>query len=117
MGYKKTKGDCLILDRGGINSFMYLNIWMEKLLRDFKIKVNYIKVYEDNQVCIALVNTPENNKRIKHIDIKFNYICEYIRNGEIKIEYVNTLNQKADVLTKGLTKQPFQSIRSKINIK
>lgn len=64
------------------------SLWFKRLLDDINIKVNNFIVYEDNQGCIALVKNPENNKRVKHIDIKYNFVNEHLKNGTLTIEYI-----------------------------
>lgn len=78
------------------------SLWFKRLLDDINIKVNNFIVYEDNQGCIALVKNPGNNKRVKHIDIKYNFVNEHLKNGTLTIEYIDTKLQLADMLTKGL---------------
>lgn len=62
-------------------------------------------IYEDNAGCIALSENPVFHKRSKHIDIKYHFIRERVASNEIKVQYVPTEDQLADLLTKGLSKQ------------
>lgn len=82
-------------------------IWLKRLLKDFYINIDTIKIFEDNRGCIFLVKNPENNRRVKHIDLKFHFVNEEIKAGSITIEYLNTKRQQADMLTKGLHKVRF----------
>lgn len=82
-------------------------LWFKKLLSDFNIKTNDIVIFEDNQACIFLIKNPENNRKIKHIDLKYKFVCENYKNGIIKLEYINGKDQQADMLTKGLTSVLF----------
>lgn len=54
--------------------------WLRKLLRDFHIFDLRMPttIYEDNQSAIKIANNPENNKRLKHVDIRFHFIKENI---------------------------------------
>lgn len=79
-------------------------LWYKKLLRDMRINLKIVKIFEDNQGCIALIRNPENNKRVKHIDLKYNFISD---NNTFQIEYLSTKDQQADLLTKGLYKIQF----------
>lgn len=69
---------------------------------------------EDNQGAIFLSNNPAFHKRSKHIDVRFHYIREQVDNKSIKLEYVNTADNTADILTKQLPVGPFKSHRSKL---
>lgn len=69
--------------------------------------VNYFYIYEDNQACISLIKNPENNRRVKHIDLKYNFVCENVKKNIIKIEYTSSETQQADMLTKSLPNPSF----------
>lgn len=62
-------------------------------------------IFEDNAGCIALSENPVFHKRSKHIDIRYHFIRERVANNEIKVKYIPTEDQLADLLTKGLSKQ------------
>ena len=52
----------------------------------------------------------------KHIDIKYQYICDMVKKGVVKLQYVATDEQVADVLTKPLFKVKFESFRDKLGV-
>lgn len=64
-------------------------------------------IYEDNQGCIAMVNNASCNSRSKHIDIAYHKTIEEIRNNQIILKYVSTIDQDADILTKSLPPQSY----------
>lgn len=83
------------------------------------MNVENIRIFEDNQGCIALVKNPKNNRRVKHIDLKFNYIRENLESKVISIEYIDTKEQQADILTKGIYTihfSQFSKIREDIGL-
>lgn len=59
-------------------------------------------IMEDNQSAIKIANSPENNRRVKHLEIKSCFIKEQINNNVVKITYVRSEEQIADIFTKGL---------------
>jgi hypothetical protein len=59
-------------------------------------------IYEDNNRAIKLSENPEFYKRLKHIDIRYHFIREAISSNLIKVVYINTKEQLADPLTKGI---------------
>lgn len=92
--------------------------WLRKLLLDFKLEVNEpIQINEDNRAAICLANSPENNKRLKHLDIKFYFIKEKIDEGIVKIVYVKTEDQIADLFTKPLPRIKFEKFRLALGMK
>ena len=61
-----------------------------------------LKIYKDNQSCIKMTKNPVNHDRAKHIDIKYHHIRDEIKRGEVYLEYCQTSNMLADIMTKGL---------------
>ena len=54
--------------------------------------------------------------RIKHIAIKYHYLREVIQEKEVRMEYVNTKEQLADIFTKSLPKEAHDYIRGKLGV-
>jgi hypothetical protein len=71
-------------------------------------------IYEDNQGTIALSENPMLQKRTKHVDIRYHFVREKVLSGEIKLVYIPTQDQVADILTKPLQKQRIIELRSKL---
>ncbi|CAB1106624.1 unnamed protein product [Ectocarpus sp. CCAP 1310/34] len=61
-----------------------------------------IRVREDNEGALALVQNPFSSARSKHIDVRFHFIRELFKVGKITADYVSTEEQHADMLTKVL---------------
>ncbi|CAB1106269.1 unnamed protein product [Ectocarpus sp. CCAP 1310/34] len=59
-----------------------------------------IRVREDNEGALALVQNPFSSARSKHIDVRFHFIRELFKAGKITADYVSTEEQHADMLTK-----------------
>ena len=56
---------------------------------------------------VAVIAKNMESKRCKHIDVKHHFIRDNIKKGNMKVEYVPTTNQIADVLTKALDANTF----------
>jgi hypothetical protein len=70
-------------------------------------------VYEDNQSAIKLAeNGRSNSSRTRHIAIRYFFISDRMKAGEIKVEYLNTADMIADILTKPLQGALFRRLRS-----
>ena len=74
-----------------------------------------IVVYEDNQSLIHLLSLWE-HRRLKHIDVKYNFVREMHKNKEIDVYYINTKEQIADILTKNLVGDQFFKLRFCIGV-
>ncbi|KAG6438777.1 hypothetical protein O3G_MSEX000215 [Manduca sexta] len=89
--------------------------FLRKLMLDFGYTNTKFEILEDNQSVINIVHNNDSNKRLKHIDIKYQYIVENIMSKElVKINYINSNNNVADLFTKPLGKQLFIKLRNKI---
>lgn len=87
-------------------------------LRGFLIEMcvidkNYtIPILEDNQSAIKIVKSIEQPKGLKHLDVKYHFIKEKYQEGIIKIEYIPSAEQIADIFTKPLNRQIFTNLRN-----
>ena len=69
-----------------------------------------LKVKNDNQSAIAICKNDVLHQRVRHIDIRHHFIREHIHNKSIKIEYVQTGKQLADILTKAVKTTVFKNL-------
>jgi hypothetical protein len=58
------------------------------------------RVYEDNTATIAMTDNPIINKKSKHIEIRYHFIKDLVQRKILKLWYVATKYQEADILTK-----------------
>jgi hypothetical protein len=65
------------------------------------------KVHKDNQSCITMGTSQKFSPQTKHIALKYHHVCSHIKNGQIKIAYCQTTEQKADLLAKPLSDDLF----------
>ena len=70
----------------------------------------------DNKSAISLCKNPVHHGRSKHIDTRYHLIRECIEDGKVEVEYVNSEDQPADLLTKALGRIKFLEMRQKIGI-
>ena len=54
--------------------------------------------------------------KLKHIEIKYHYIKDMVQRGAVKLQYVATDEQIADVLTKPLARVNFEYFREKLGV-
>lgn len=88
--------------------------WLLKLLKELAIECNCL-MYEDNQSTIKAIRNPD-QKRMRHIDIKYNFIKQKVYEGSICLKYINTKEQQADLLTKFVNKNILKYILCKIGL-
>ncbi|XP_071653225.1 uncharacterized protein [Temnothorax longispinosus] len=91
-------------------------LWLKNLLVDLGVSCEEpIKIYEDNQSTIHLLQQWE-HKRLKHIDIKYNFIRDLKENNVIDVIYLSTKEQIADILTKALPYEQFNKLRMNLGL-
>jgi hypothetical protein len=68
-------------------------------------------VFEDNAAALALALNHRLNHNTRYFNSKYHHFWEHVDSGEIKIQKIDTQEQRADYLTKGLTREAFERIR------
>lgn len=61
-----------------------------------------IQLRVDNKSAISLCKNPTYHERRKHIDTRYHFIRSCVEENKIAVEYVNSDEQLADILTKPL---------------
>jgi hypothetical protein len=77
----------------------------------FDNTITYSTVFEDNKGCEELANAPKVRPRTKHIALKYHHFRSHVARGDIKIQWINTKSQLADIFTKPLPEPLFTSLR------
>ena len=70
----------------------------------------------DNQNCVKLLENPVFHDRSKHIEIKYHNIRDMVQRGAVKLQYVVTEEQIADVLTKPLARLKYEYFRERLGV-
>jgi hypothetical protein len=87
--------------------------WLRNLLNSINIvQKEPTLIFCDNQSSIKMIKNHGEHAATKHIDIRFLWIKEKIDNKTVKVEYLNTKNQIADILTKGVPRESFNRLRA-----
>ena len=90
---------------------------MKQTLLD--IKVAFIEptiIYCDNTSAISLSKNPVQHSKAKHIPIKYHYLREQATRKNIKLEYISTEEQVADIFTKPLNREVFEHLRQMLGV-
>ena len=62
--------------------------------------------------CIKIATNPCLAERTKHFDIKYHWLREKVKNGDVKLQYISTHDQLADIFTKGLGERQHSKLRA-----
>ncbi|GJW23908.1 hypothetical protein Tco_0037719 [Tanacetum coccineum] len=78
---------------------------MRSQLTDYGFQFNKIPLYCDNKSAIALCCNNVQHSRAKHIDVRYHFIKEQVKNGIVELYFVRIEYQLADIFTKPLLRE------------
>jgi hypothetical protein len=82
-------------------------LWLKSLLLELGVTVPTMLLFCDNTAAISVANSAYTSRKLRHVLIAYHHIKDLVANGTITLQYVNTKQQLADVLTKPLTADVF----------
>eukprot|EP00253_Pinus_taeda_P004899 PITA_04899 len=92
-------------------------LWMMQTLQDFQITCTPpISILCDNTSAINISNNPVMHSITKHIPIKYHFLREQVFEQKVKLLYVPSKEQVADILTKPLPRETFEYLRKKLGV-
>ena len=80
-------------------------------------KIEYtITVYCNNVGAIYLAYNAKISNRTKHVDTRTHFVHHYVEDGMIKIEFVRSEDNDADIFTKNNNESTYEKHTSKFTI-
>jgi hypothetical protein len=90
-------------------------LWLRGMLEELGLHTAVgSAVYGDNQSTIAVSKNGVKGQRTKHVDVKYHFVTETVESGAVKLVWVPTTQQEADIFTKALGVQPFIALRKRL---
>ena len=83
------------------------------------IQVEYdepIPIYCDNKSAISISKNLVMHSKTNHFQIKYHFIYEQVVEKNIRVEYVGTKEQVADIFTKLLPREAFEYLRQRLRV-
>lgn len=77
-------------------------LYLKRLQYEITNKMYTISLFNDNQGAQKLCANPVFHKRSKHIDIKYHFCRDLVKDKIVKVLYLSTADMPADILTKSL---------------
>nr|GFB85616.1 retrovirus-related Pol polyprotein from transposon TNT 1-94 [Tanacetum cinerariifolium] len=88
-------------------------LWIRTQIIDYGFYFDKIPMYSDSKAAIAISCNPVQHSRIKHIDVRYHFIKEKVEKYLVRrLEY-----QLADLFTKALPVERFQSLVRRLGIR
>ena len=89
---------------------------MKQQLEDYVISFDHIPIRCDNTSAINLTKNYIQHSRTKRIEIRYHFIRDHVQKGNIKLEFVSTKMQLADIFTKPLSEDRFCMTRKELRM-
>ena len=87
-------------------------LWMRSLLQELGMEIEGPStLHVDNLSALRVLKNPEHHGRMKHIDIKWHWIREIIKRGEIEVHFLPTSDMTADIFNKALPRPAVEKHR------
>eukprot|EP00253_Pinus_taeda_P013491 PITA_13491 len=90
---------------------------MMQTLQDFQItRTPPISILCDSTSAISISKNPVMHSKTKHIPIKYHFLWEQVLEQKVKLEYVPSKQQVANILTRPLPRETFEYLRQKLGV-
>jgi hypothetical protein len=90
-------------------------IFAKQLVESIGLKVKLPMVTKfDNVGAIYLTQNPSTSQRTKHIDIRYHFVREFVEAGVVKVEFIKSEENEADIMTKNTTNELFEKHKTKL---
>ena len=87
------------------------------MLKDIGIKFDEtIVIHCDNTSTVSMSKNHFLHSKTKHIEIKYHVVREKVAEKEVRLEYISTKEQIADIFTKPLPKDTFVYLRGMLGV-
>jgi hypothetical protein len=91
-------------------------VWMKSVYSELGMPLGPIPICGDNQGSIFISSNPVQERRSKHIDIRYHYVRECIEEGRIEMFFIDGSQNPADMFTKNLGQAKFEQFRSQLGL-
>ena len=93
------------------------SLWMKKIKKDAQVNCDQlISVFCDNTSTISISKNLVMHSKTNYIPTKYHFVRKQVDENSIKLEYVDTKVQIADIFTNPLPREAFEYLRNKPGI-
>ncbi|KAL1212165.1 Retrovirus-related Pol polyprotein from transposon TNT 1-94 [Cardamine amara subsp. amara] len=91
-------------------------MWMKQMAADYGMIYDSLLIYCDNESAINIAKNLVQHSRTNHIDIRYHFIRELVKEKLIVVDHVSTDFQLVDLFIKPLDFNRFVSLRKTIGV-
>nr|GEY11730.1 retrovirus-related Pol polyprotein from transposon TNT 1-94 [Tanacetum cinerariifolium] len=92
-------------------------LWMRTQLTDYGFHFDKIPMYCDSKAAIAISCNHVQHSHTKHIDVRYHFIKEKVEKGIVKLFFVGTKYQLANLFTKALPEERFKYLVRRLGMR
>jgi hypothetical protein len=85
-------------------------------MRDFRVIFERVLLMCDNTSAISIAKNLVFHKRMRHLERRHHFLRDHVEKGDIKMRYIDTERQLADIFTKPLDASRFASLWEEIGV-
>lgn len=90
--------------------------WLWALFLDLHLPVPCPKLQCDNISALSLASNPVFHSRTRHVEVDYHFVREKVVHNELLVAYYSTVDQIADIFTKGLSPAQFSLLQSSLPV-
>ena len=91
-------------------------VWISSILQELRMSIGTVPIAGDNQGSIFISSNPVQEKRSKHIDIRYHYVRDCIEGKKFAIFFVDGVSNPADLFMKNLGETKFVTFRKQLGL-
>ncbi|KAL5729905.1 hypothetical protein ACHQM5_002793 [Ranunculus cassubicifolius] len=91
--------------------------WLCQLFKELHLSVTHCPtIWIDNISAMSLASNLVYHARTKHIEVDYHYVRELVTKKFLKLNYIHTKDQVADIFTKSLPSTRFNLLQHKLSV-
>lgn len=98
-------------------------VWLQQVLDDVEGRtetesITPVTLMGDNQASLIMAKEErlKMSRRTRHIEMKYQWIKDEVEKGRIKLDYLNTEDMTADIMTKAISRVRFEKLRTLLGV-
>nr|GEX63808.1 retrovirus-related Pol polyprotein from transposon TNT 1-94 [Tanacetum cinerariifolium] len=121
VSWSSKKQDCMVLSTAeaeyvSLSACCAQVLWMRTQLTNYGFHFKKIPIYCDLKLAIAISCNPVQHSRTKHIAFRYHFIKEHVEKGTIKLYFIKTDYQLAELFTKALPVDRFNYLVHRLEL-